>query len=280
MKIAVTGANGYLGSGVVNQLIAEGHTVIAVSRHTQNINKQAEIIASDIFDMSDPYIEMGEPDVLLHAAWQNGFIHNSESHINNLSKHVAFIEKMMKSDVRMISVLGTVHEVGFFEGSVNDSTPTNPTTYYGIAKNSLRQVTEMLAKMNNKQFQWLRAFYIVGDKKSVHSDQSVFGKIVRADLEKTPTFPFVQGKNQFDFMDYSDFVENVALAITQFNVDGIINIASGMPEQLIARITKFITDNNLSIKLDIGKYPDRPYDSKAIWGDNTKLKAIATHHLK
>ena len=29
---------------------------------------------------------LGKPDVLLHMAWRNGFVHNDPSHINDLSQ--------------------------------------------------------------------------------------------------------------------------------------------------------------------------------------------------
>ena len=40
------------------------------------------------------------------------------------------------------------------------------------------------------------------------------------------------------------------------------------------QIEKFIADNNFDIKLDYGAFPDRPYDSPAVWGDNSKIKQI------
>ena len=37
---------------------------------------------------------------------------------------------------------------------------------------------------------------------------------------------------------------------------------------------EFIKDNNYSIKLQYGAFKDRPYDSKAIWGNDQKIKKI------
>ena len=36
----------------------------------------------------------------------------------------------------------------------------------------------------------------------------------------------------------------------------------------------FIKENGYKIKLDYGKFPDRPYDSKAVWGDDKKIRKI------
>ena len=60
----------------------------------------------------------------------------------------------------------------------------------------------------------------------------------------------------------------------QDEVNGIINICSGRPEKLADRVERFIIENNFNIKLKYGAFPDRPYDSKAIWGDDFKIKMI------
>lgn len=58
-----------------------------------------------------------------------------------------------------------MHEVGFYEGSIKEETPCNPVTPYGIGKNALRELAEMLCKENNIIFQWFRGYYIVGNSK-------------------------------------------------------------------------------------------------------------------
>ena len=39
-------------------------------------------------------------------------------------------------------------------------------------------------------------------------------------------------------------------------------------------VEQFIADNKLSIQLDYGAYPERPYDSPCIYGDTTKIDQI------
>lgn len=43
---------------------------------------------------------------------------------------------------------------------------------------------------------------------------------------------------------------------------------------LADRVEQFIKDNHLKIKLKYGAYPDRPYDSPCIYGDNNKILKI------
>ena len=54
----------------------------------------------------------------------------------------------------------------------------------------------------------------------------------------------------------------------------MINFCSKRKEKLADRVERFIKENNYDIKLQYGAFPDRPYDSKAIWGDNSKIEKI------
>lgn len=271
MRILVTGANGYLGKGVVKQLLDNGQEVIATDFKDNYIDKRAVFIYGDIFSMDNPYEYFGKPDVLLHMAWRDGFVHGSINHINDLPKHVDFINKMISGGVKQVAVMGSMHEIGFFEGSINENTPCNPQSLYGISKNALRRVVELECKNKNVVFQWLRGFYIVGN---TEDGCSIFSKIVQAAHNGQKEFPFTMGLNQFDFLDYEVFCQQVADTVEQSEIDGIINICCGRPEKLADRVERFIKENNFGIKLNYGAFPDRPYDSKAIWGDDFKIRMI------
>lgn len=75
MKILVTGANGYLGQGVVKALLDNGHNVVATDFKTTYVDDRAEKVDGDLFSVEEPYIYFGKPDVLLHLAWRDGFVH-------------------------------------------------------------------------------------------------------------------------------------------------------------------------------------------------------------
>lgn len=271
MKILVTGANGYLGQGIVKSILNYGNSVIAVDFCTNNVDNRAEKVECNLFQIENPYEYFGKPDILLHLAWRDGFVHFSDAHINDLPKHYAFIKSFAENGCKQIAVMGSMHEIGFFEGSVNENTPCNPTTPYGIGKNALRELTSMLCSHNNVIFQWLRGYYIVGN--SVYGS-SIFSKITASVKAGKKEFPFTLGQNQYDFIDYDLFCIQVATAISQSKINGIINICSGHPEKLAHRVERFIKENNYDISLQYGKFPDRPYDSKAIWGDSAKIDRI------
>lgn len=277
MKVLVTGANGYLGQGIVKRLLDDGAHIIAADITLDYVDKRAQLKASNIFEIENPREYYGYPDILLHLAWRNGFEHNADSHLEDLPLHYHFIKKMVEGGVCKIAVMGSMHEIGFYEGSIDDDTLCCPMNLYGIAKDALRKAVTGLAANSHVPVQWLRGYYIVGNSKF---GNSIFSKITAAAEKGQKTFPFTSGQNQYDFLDYDEFCLQVAATVEQDTVTGIINICSGVPEKLCDRVERFIRGYGYDIKLDYGAFPDRTYDSMAVWGNNRKIRAILRQRVR
>ena len=178
---------------------------------------------------------------------------------------------MIRGGLKQLAVMGTMHEVGYWEGAIDENTPCNPRSMYGIAKDALRRSAFLLAQEHGVCLQWLRAYYIYGDDARNHS---IFTKICEAEQAGKKTFPFTSGKNLYDFITVDELARQIAASIVQTEVDGIINCCSGQPVSLADKVEQFIQDHGYNIKLDYGAFPDRPYDSPGVWGDATKIKRI------
>lgn len=272
MKYLVTGANGYMGSHVVKTLLDRGHQVYAVDIDYSNVDSRAERLKTNLFSGSETiYDEMMQPDVCIHLAWRNGFIHNADSHILELPDHYLFLKNMMQGGLKHLVVMGTMHEIGYWEGAIDENTPANPQSLYGIAKNALRQLTIELAEQNSICLQWLRGYYILGDDLK---NNSIFSKLLKAAMEGKKTFPFTSGKNLYDFIGVEELAGQIVSVSEQTEVQGIINCCTGKPVSLANRVEQFIRDNNLDITLEYGAYPDREYDSPGVWGNPDKIEKI------
>ncbi len=276
INVAVTGANGYIGSHVIKalQVLPEVGTVTAVDFKNDNVDAQAKFLSINILaeaGSADLYDKLGRPDVVIHLAWQDGFNHAALSHLNNLGAHYAFLKNLIDAGCPAVSVMGTMHEVGYWEGEVTADTPCNPLSLYGIAKNALRQALLAYCADKSVSVKWLRAFYITGD--DAHN-KSIFAKILKMAAEGQRTFPFTDGKNKYDFEDINVLAEQIAKASVQNDVDGIINCCSGVPVSLKDRVEEFIEQHGLSITPEYGVFPARKYDSPAIWGNVCLINKI------
>lgn len=273
--ILVTGAGGYIGRHVVAALCNVGAKVLAVDFRTDGIDSRAEILRGNIFSGSKTiYQELGNPDVCLHMAWRNGFVHDSNAHMEDLSAHYRFLQEMIEGGLPQLAVMGTMHEVGYWEGAIDENTPCNPCSMYGIAKDALRRSIFLLTKKHRFCLQWLRAYYIYGDDAKNHS---IFTKLCEAEAAGKERFPFTTGKNLYDFIAVEELAQQIATCVMQREVDGIINCCSGKPVSLAEMVEGFIRERGFKIKLEYGKFPDRPYDSPGVWGDATKLQQILGH---
>jgi len=272
MRILVTGANGYIGSHVVRKLLDMGHEVVACDVRFDSVDERAVSLEEDIFsETGGLYEKSGRPDVCLHLAWRNGFVHNSETHIQDLPLHFRFMDRITDEGLTHLVVMGSMHEIGYWEGPIDENTPAAPLSFYGIAKNALRQSAMIIASQKKICLQWIRGYYITGDDLR---NNSIFAKLLAAAAEGKKTFPFTSGKNKYDFMSVEELAEQISCVALQTETDGIINCCSGRPVSLGERVEAFIKEHDLDITLEYGAFPDRKYDSPGVWGDPSKIRKI------
>lgn len=85
-KVLVTGSSGYIGRHVVKSLLDLGFQVIAADIQNQGVDERAIVVNGSIFDGDENiYAKLQEPDVCIHLAWRNGFVHNATTHMEDLS---------------------------------------------------------------------------------------------------------------------------------------------------------------------------------------------------
>ncbi|MBQ4106917.1 MAG: NAD(P)-dependent oxidoreductase [Lentisphaeria bacterium] len=272
-NVLVTGAAGYIGQCVVKALLDSGADVLAVDlRPAGGVDSRARYVATDIFTSPLDELFAGRvPDACCHLAWQDGFRHNSPYHMGAVSQHYDLMRRLAECGVGQIAVMGTMHEIGYHEGAVTAETPCRPQSLYGIAKNALREALMREFADSGICFQWLRGFYLFGNDGMNHS---VFTKMLEAEEAGAESFPLSSGHNRCDFIAIDSFAEQIAACLMQTEVQGIINCCSGVATPFRDVVDFFIRDRKLTIRPDYGAFPDRPYDSPAIWGDPEPIDRI------
>ncbi len=273
-SVVVTGAAGYIGTHVVRAVADLGFEPVAVVRRRGQValDERARVVQADVLspDFDVTTVVDATTSSFVHLAWQDGFVHNAPSHMTNLSAHFQLLSAAADAGVPRIAALGTMHEVGYWEGAITADTPTNPRSLYGIAKDALRRSAQV-ALAERVEFAWLRCFYIYGDDRR---NNSIFARLLEAVDAGRPTMPFTSGKNRFDFIHVDDLAHQIAVASVTAGVTGVINCATGAPVSLAERVEAFIVENKLPIRLEYGAFPDRPYDSPAVWGDAKRIQQI------
>ncbi len=273
MKIVVTGANGYIGSHVVKELLNSKHKVIAVDLNDSRIDPRAIIYSEDIFDdTKNLYEEWEKPDVVIHLACKDVPVHNSMWHVDNIHKNFRFLKNLIDSGLKQVITVGSMHDIGYHVGAIDENTVPNPQTFYGVSKDSLRRLMEIYTKDKNVIYQHLRFYYTYGDDEQ--SSGSIFSKILEMEKQGKETFAFTDGKNKFDYINIDELAVQIKTVAEQKEVQGIINCCSGKPIAIKDMVESFIKENHLKIRPEYGKYPVRSYDSPCVYGDAAKIKTL------
>lgn len=269
--VIVTGAGGYVGPHVVSALLDAGYAVTAVLRPGSSapLDPRANVVYADILRADFDIVDLGPASGVVHLAWKDGFAHNSAAHMEQLSAHYRFLTSAARHGVTRILALGTMHEVGYWEGAIDESTPTNPLSQYGIAKDALR-LSLPLALGDDASLAWVRCYYIYGDDRR---NRSIFMRLLEAADEGKTSFPFTTGHNLYDFIRVEELGRQIA-AVYYAGAEGVINCASGAPMSLAEKVEEFIAENRLGITLEYGAFPDRAYDSPGVWADATRIREI------
>src|SRR5208337_256426 len=72
LRIAVTGASGVLGRGIVARLLSQGHDVAGIARHRpESWPSAADFVAADIRDRAAVRRAVTGADVVAHCAWSS-----------------------------------------------------------------------------------------------------------------------------------------------------------------------------------------------------------------
>jgi len=281
MKVLVSGATGFIGQYVIkNLLLRPNIEVIATARSLSKANNlefydKVDFVKIDLsLPCQDVFRKLGQPDVMIHLAWDGLPNYGSIFHINkNLVNNILFINAMIESGLKDLTVTGTCLEYGMVEGELSESMITDPVNPYSIAKDSLRKFIQALSLTpgHSFSFKWLRLFYMYGEGQS---DNSLFSQINAAILRKDHEFNMSRGEQQRDFQHVTTVANQIVECSLQKKVDGVINCCKGEPITVKEFIEDYLRENHYKLKLKLGFYPYSIFESMAFWGDNTKLRGV------
>ena len=278
MKILITGATGFVGQHVINELLKYDHQIIAAVRNKTSLtelNDKVKIIEFDLDNLESNknyFSELGNPDLLIHLAWQGLPNYKEPFHLEkNLPSHSTFLKNMLDNGLQDLVVTGTCFEYGMKEGCLSEDMESDPQNFYAIAKDDLRKFLENLKHKNHFTLKWIRLFYMYGKGQNPNS---LLSQLESALQRGDAVFNMSGGEQLRDYLPIESVAEYIMKIALQNKISGIINCCSGVPVKVKTFVENYLEKNNKKIKLNLGYYPYPDYEAMAFWGDDKKLKTV------
>ena len=277
MKIAITGATGFIGRHVRSMLVKTDHVVVLVVRNVKKVGDRAaneEIVVADLSQARTDWFELfGKPDAVLHLAWGGLSNYMDSYHVDvELPMQLKFLQSLIDSGLKKLVVAGTCYEYGLSSGAISESQMTNPNTPYGIAKDSLRKALFEIRSKKDFELTWARVFYPYGEGQS---ENSIYSQLTKAISSDEKEFAMGSGVQMLDFIQVTRVAKALRTFVTEKKGVGLINVGSGEPQSVIEFVKKLINHFESNIVPRVGAVADREYESLSFWSDNDLLDSLA-----
>lgn len=276
MKIAVTGASGFIGRHVLAELRARSVESIALVRSSVSrspVDSGGRAMSLDLHQApADAFELMGRPDVLIHLAWSGLPNYRSLHHFEQeLPAQYQFLRGLIDAGLQSLVVAGTCFEYGMQSGSLNEDMAPQPSNPYGYAKDALRRQLEYLKSIHPFRMTWARLFYLYGEGQA---EGSLWPQLRQAAERGDARFNMSGGEQLRDYLPVTEVASHlVSLAMANEDV-GLVNVCAGSPVSVRKLVEGWIERNGWSIAPNLGYYPYPNYEPMAFWGDRSKLDGL------
>jgi UDP-glucose 4-epimerase len=228
VKALVTGGAGFIGSNLVDALLARGDEVSIVdnfaSGKRENVNPAAELREHDIREAFEASV-----DVIFHLAAQadvqTSMARPDYDAAVNVVGTVNVLQAAQDAGAQVIFVSSGGAGYGECPGPVDETFPFEPLSPYGIAKKCGEEYVAGWNRIHGSSHVSLRFANVYGPRQ----DSGLEGGVVSIFLERMakgePTTIFGDGGHSRDFVYVSDVVE--ALMAAADRSGGPFNIGTG-----------------------------------------------------
>lgn len=280
MRIAVTGASGFVGSCVVEDLVSRGHDVAILLRRgtsrwrLDGILDRVKVIEGSLDDVQGlrPHLAQFRPEVMLHLAWRgvNNQDRNNPLQARNVVDSVDLAVVCSELGVQTFVGAGSQAEYGPYDRAIVEHDLTRPTTLYGKAKVAGCEMAGQIAAASGMRFVWLRIFSTYGPK---HEDFWIFPSVIRT-LRSGRRMSLTQGEQLWGFLHVRDAAAGIRTVIEDNSASGIFNLGSPDAPRLKDTIIMLRDLVCPSAELGFGDVPYRPDQVMVLKADISRLAAL------
>lgn len=280
MRALVTGGNGFIGSHLVDALLAGSHQVVVCDKNDRlydEFPQKADFIRGDINQRTIVRDAVKGIDIVFHLSWSNVHEASNQDPVGdiraNLIPTIYLVEECRRAGVGrvvFVSSGGTVYgNPQSFPTPENH--PQNPLSAYGITKLAAEKYLQLYHVLHGLDYVVFRPSVPYGPRQNPQARQGAVAVFLYRVAKGLPIILWGDGSASRDFFYISDLVDALTSGATcELGDDRIFNIGGensvslvhllGMVEQVVGR------------KAQVEFAASRKFDAARIWLDTRQAQ--------
>ena len=239
MRVVVTGGAGFIGSHVVDALLARGDEVAVVDSlatgKRENVSKDAELHVRDIREpLGDLFDEVG-PEAVFHLAAQADVRVSVDRPAEDAAVNVLGTLQVLEAargtaaQVVFSSTGGAIY--GECDGPVTEAAPREPLSPYGTAKLAAEEYLASYNRLYGTKHVALRYGNVYGPRQDPHGEAGVVAIFLGALARGEQAYIFGDGLQTRDYVFVGDVARATVSALGQDG--GIFNVGTGRETSVV-----------------------------------------------
>ena len=274
MKVLLTGASGFLGQYVLRALQQCGITAVAVGRRLPRHLAGATFVAADLLAAEDlPALarQVGASHLLL-LAWvtEHGRYWVSPENFRWVDASTRLVQAFCAAGGQHVLVAGSCAEYDWSHGCCReDTTPLDPATVYGVAKDATRRLVAALCAQHGVRCAWGRVFFPYG---AGEAPARLVPSLVAALQGQCEEFG-VRAAQARDLLHAGD-VAQAFVTLLRSQAGGCYNLSSGQAVpvgEVVQTLARLLDADPQPV---LGRAPTRPAGPAMLVGHNAKLRSL------
>jgi UDP-glucose 4-epimerase len=281
MKVLVTGAAGFIGSNLVDELIKQGHEVIAIDNESAESNEEfywnekSQNYKYDVCDYENTRHLYDGVDYVFHLAAESriqpAILNPIEAVTKNCVGTCTVLQCAREAKVKKVIYSSTSSGYGFNEPPNHENQPDDCLNPYSVSKVAGEKLCKMYTNLFGLKTVIFRYFNVYGERQPLRGQYApVIGIFLRQRNDGEPLTIVGDGEQRRDFTHVSDVVQANILAVTKDVGDEfygeLYNVGCGK-NYSVNEIANAISENQINIPARIG-------ESRITLANNGKLRTI------
>lgn len=291
IRILVTGAAGFMGSHLVNNLIEMGYTQVfgvddLSGGHMDNVNPKSTFTRLDLRDRekTKAYIDKTKPELIFHLAADATEGRSQFTPIGCTERnYIAYLNLLVpaiKNGFKKMILVSSMSVYGSQKPPFSEDMLRLPDDIYGISKAAMERATEILSEVHEFSYVIIRPHNVYGPGQNLSDPyRNVVAIFINCLLNNRHFYIYGDGEQKRAFSYIDDFTPYIIKAAFLKEAEGEIFNIGPVEEYSLNQLAdvvlkEFFQDDNVSAHLKPQYLPIRPMEVKEAWCSVDKAKMI------